>query len=80
MSEGETPQLLNPAATVPERAMRFKVMQIDLDKSEVTLWLYGPDGRYYCDFTFERWPFDDQVCGSILPFDTFLQCLTKTKA
>ena len=74
------PQLLKLAATVPMRLMRFKVMQRDLDKSEVTLWMYGPEGRYYCELTPERWPFDDQGLGSVLSFETFLQCLKKTKA
>ena len=29
------------------RLMSFKVMQNDFSKYEVTLWMYGPEERYY---------------------------------
>ena len=75
------PQLFHPAATVPKQLMCFRVVQRYLDPiNEVTLWMYGPDGRYYCEFTLERWPFDDQLVGSFLTLETFLQCLKNAKA
>ena len=62
------------------RLMSFKVMQNDFSKNEVTLWMYGPEERYYCEISLEIWPFDNQGLGSFLSVETFLKCLTKTKA
>ena len=62
------------------RLMSFKVMQNDFSKNEVTLWMYGPEERYYCEITLAIWPFDNQGLGSVLSMKQFLRCLTKTKA
>ena len=56
---------------VPDRLMRFRIMQKDLSQHKVTLRMYGPGSEHYCEISVEYadTAFEDQAISTSLSLE-----------